>query len=181
MNMSIGQGYTLVTPMHVANMIAMVCNEGKIYKPHLLKEIRDGSTNKTIEVIKPQVLHQSNIDQAVWREVQRDLRYVITDGTANYPMNNKKYKLAGKTGTAEVNGVKENHWHSWMAAYGPYDAPVEEQYVVVVIVEAVNDWEWWAPYCTNIIFQGILANQNYDQAITELGFKYLIKARQRQE
>ena len=96
-------------------------------------------------------------------------------------MNNKKYKLAGKTGTAEVNGVKENHWHSWMAAYGPYDAPVEEQYVVVVIVEAVNDWEWWAPYCTNIIFQGILANQNYDQAITELGFKYLIKARQRQE
>lgn len=181
MNMSIGQGYTLVTPMHVANMIAMVCNEGKIYKPHLLKEIRDGATNKTIEVIKPQVLHQSNIDQAVWREVQRDLRYVITDGTANYPMNNKKYKLAGKTGTAEVNGVKENHWHSWMAAYGPYDAPVEEQYVVVVIVEAVNDWEWWAPYCTNIIFQGILANQNYDQAITELGFKYLIKARQRQE
>ena len=181
MNMSIGQGYTLVTPMHVANMIAMVCNEGKIYKPHLLKEIRDGSTNKTIEVIKPQVLHQSNIDQTVWREVQRDLRYVITDGTANYPMNNKKYKLAGKTGTAEVNGVKENHWHSWMAAYGPYDAPVEEQYVVVVIVEAVNDWEWWAPYCTNIIFQGILANQNYDQAITELGFKYLIKARQRQE
>ena len=181
MNMSIGQGYTLVTPMHVANMIAMVCNSGKIYRPHLLKEIRDGQSNELIEEIEPRILHESNIDQAIWREVQRDLRYVITDGTAIYPMNNKRFKLAGKTGTAEVNGVAKGHWHSWMAAYGPYDAPVEEQYVVVVLVEAVNDWEWWAPYATNIIFQGILANQNYDQAIDELGFKYLNKSRTRQE
>ncbi|MCR5172271.1 MAG: penicillin-binding protein 2 [Treponema sp.] len=181
MNMSIGQGYTLVTPMHVANMIAMVCNSGKIYRPHLLKEIRDGQSNEVIEEIEPRILHESNIDQAIWREVQRDLRYVITDGTAIYPMNNKRFKLAGKTGTAEVNGVAKGHWHSWMAAYGPYDAPVEEQYVVVVLVEAVNDWEWWAPYATNIIFQGILANQTYDQAIDELGFKYLNKSRTRQE
>jgi penicillin-binding protein 2 len=181
MNMSIGQGYTLVTPMHVANMIAMVCNSGKIYRPHLLKEIRDGQSNEVIEEIEPRILHESNIDQAIWREVQRDLRYVITDGTAIYPMNNKRFKLAGKTGTAEVNGVAKGHWHSWMAAYGPYDAPVDEQYVVVVLVEAVNDWEWWAPYATNIIFQGILANQTYDQAIDELGFKYLNKSRTRQE
>ena len=69
MNMSIGQGYTLVTPMHIANMVAMVCNEGKIYKPHLLKEIRDPATNAVIEEIKPQILRESNIDSAVWKEV----------------------------------------------------------------------------------------------------------------
>ncbi len=181
MNMSIGQGYTLVTPLHVANMMAMVVNEGKIYRPHLLKEVRDPATNEVIEETKPQILHESNIDTAVWKEVQQDLRYVITDGTPQYPMNNKKIKLAGKTGTAEVNGAKKDHWHSWMVAYGPYDAPVEEQLVVVVLVEAVNEWEWWAPYATNIIFQGIFQNQTYDEAITELGFKYLQKARARAE
>ncbi|WP_178842324.1 penicillin-binding protein 2 [uncultured Treponema sp.] len=181
MNMSIGQGYTLVTPMHVANMMAMVCNEGKIYKPHLLKEVRDPSTNEAIEIIKPEILKKSSIDRAVWKEVQQDLRYTITDGTAQYPMNNKRFQLAGKTGTAEVNGALKNHWHSWMVAYGPYDAPVEEQYVVSVIVEAVNDWEWWAPYCTNIIFQGILANQTFDEAIDTLGFRYLVKTKKRQE
>ncbi len=181
MNMSIGQGYTLVTPMHVANMLAMVCNEGKIYKPHLLKEIRDPASNEIIEEVKPEILHESNIDNAVWKEVQRDLRYVITDGTPQYPMNNKRFQLAGKTGTAEVNGAKKDHWHSWMAAYGPFDAPVEEQYVVAVIVEAVNDWEWWAPYCTNIIFQGIFANQTFDEAVDTLGFRYLMKLHQRQE
>ncbi len=181
MNMSIGQGYTLVTPMHVANMIAMVCNSGKIYRPHLLKEVRDPATNDVIEEVKPEVLKESNIDSSIWKQVQKDLRYTITDGTAQYPMNNRRFQLAGKTGTAEVNGAKKDHWHSWMAAYGPFDAPVEEQYVVVVVVEAVNDWEWWAPYCTNIIFQGIFANQTFDEAIETLGFKYLVKARARQE
>lgn len=180
MNMSIGQGYTLVTPMHVANMMAMVCNEGKIYKPHLLKEVRNPADNSVVQTVQPEILHESNIEQSVWKEVQRDLRYVITDGTAVYPMHNKKIQIAGKTGTAEVN-ESHDHWHSWMVAYAPYDAPVEDQVVVVVLVEAVNDWEWWAPYATNIIIQGIFQNQTYSESIEELGFKYLERLHQRQE
>ncbi|MCR5724546.1 MAG: penicillin-binding protein 2 [Treponema sp.] len=173
MNMSIGQGYTLVTPLHLANMLAMVVNSGTIYRPHLLKEVRDPATDAVISKVEPEVLHESNIDKAVWKEVQADLRYVITDGTPQYPMNNKRVKLAGKTGTAEV-GLKD-HWHSWMVAFGPYDAPVEEQIVVVVLVEAVNNWDWWSPYATNIICQGYFANQTYDEAVDELGFRYLVE------
>ncbi len=173
MNMSIGQGYTLVTPLHVANMIAMVANSGTIYRPHLLKEVRNPATNEVISTVEPEILHESNIDKSVWREVQNDLRYVITDGTPQYPMNNKRVQLAGKTGTAEVGS--KDHWHSWMVAYGPFDAPVEEQIVVAVLVEAVNDWDWWAPYATNIICQGYFANQTYDEAVNELGFRYLVE------
>ena len=44
----------------------------------------------------------------------------------------------------------------------------EEQVVVVVLVEAANEWEWWAPYATNIIFQGIFANQSYEEAVQAL-------------
>ena len=166
MNMSIGQGYTLVTPLHIANMVAMVANKGKIYRPHLLKEIRDPASNEVIEEIKPQILHESNIDESVWREVQNAMRYTITDGTPAFPLNNKVVQIAGKTGTAEVGSL--DHWHSWMACYAPFNAPVEEQVVVVVLVEAVNEWEWWAPYATNIIFQGIFANQNYEEAVASL-------------
>ncbi len=166
MNMSIGQGYTLVTPLHIANMVAMVANEGKIYRPHLLKEVCDPATNEVIESIKPQVLHESNIDESVWKEVQYAMRYTITDGTPAFPLNNKVVQIAGKTGTAEVGSL--DHWHSWMACYAPFNAPVEEQVVVVVLVEAVNEWEWWAPYATNIIFQGIFANQTYDEAVNAL-------------
>ncbi len=181
LNMSIGQGFTEVTPMHVADMMAMVCNKGKIYKPHLLKEVRDSVTNEIIMENKPEVLHSSTVTPEVWKEVQEGLRYTITDGTPAYPMHNKVVQLAGKTGTAEVNGYGKDHWHSWMVAYGPYDAPPEQQIVIATIVEAVNTWEWWAPYATNIIFQGIFANQTYEESIEALGFKYLLKMYGRME
>ena len=175
MNISIVQGYTLVTPLHVANMMAMVCNSGKIYRPHLLKEVRDPSkNNEVIREVKPEVLHESTVDPEVWKEVQRALRYTISDGTAVYPMHNTTVQIAGKTGTAEVNGYGKDHWHSWMAAYAPYDAPPEDQYVVVVLVEAVNKWEWWAPYATNIIIQGIINDQTFDESVDALKFRYLL-------
>ncbi|MCR5125904.1 MAG: penicillin-binding protein 2 [Treponema sp.] len=166
MNMSIGQGYTTVTPLHIANMMAMVANSGKIYKPHLLKEVRNTVTDEVVETIKPTILHESNIDPSIWRAVQSDLRYVITDGTPSWPMANKVVAVAGKTGTAEVGSV--DHWHSWMATYGPFNGSPDEQVVVVVLVEAVNKWDWWSPYATNIIYQGIFANQTYEEAVQSL-------------
>ncbi|OJF77747.1 MAG: penicillin-binding protein 2 [Treponema sp. CETP13] len=168
MSMSIGQGYTNVTPLHVADMMAMVVNSGTIYKPHLLKQIRNGVTNEIIKKTEPEVLYRADsIDSDVWKTVQEDLRYTVTDGSAWYPLQNDVVKFAGKTGTAEVTGYKDS-WHSWFVAYGPYDAPVEDQLVVCVMVEAQNPWEWWAPYASNIIFQGIFANENCDEAIDSL-------------
>ena len=125
-------------------------------------------------------MHESTVSKSVWRTVQNDLRYTITDGTAVYPMGNKLVKIAGKTGTAET-GRYTDRWHSWMVAYAPFDAPVEEQIVVATIVEDVNDWEWWSPYATNIVIQGIFANQTYDEAMKTLGFSYLKKQVGRQD
>ncbi len=181
MNMSIGQGYTQVTPLHMADMMAMVCNGGKIYRPHLLKEVRNPVTDEVIQQTEIKEMITSTVTPEVWKEVREDLRYTITNGTPAYPMHNKVVQLAGKTGTAEVNGYAKDHWHSWMIAYGPYDAPPEEQIVIATIVEAVNDWEWWAPYATNIVFQGIFADQTYDEAVDTLGFRYLLKMYGRME
>lgn len=180
MSASIGQGYLLATPLQLADMVAMVTNSGTIYKPHLLKEVRDPVTNQIIYETKPEVLLKSDIDSAVWKQMQETMRYMITDGTAQYPMNNKIVKAAGKTGTAEVAQYK-NQWHSWMVCYAPYDAPVEDQIVISVIVEACNDWEWWAPYATNIILQGVFGKQTYEEAVKTLGFSYIIKNRNRRE
>ena len=43
--------------------------------------------------------------------------------------------------------------------------------VVTVLVEAANEWEWWAPYASAIIYQGIFANQTYEEAIRTLGIQ----------
>lgn len=180
MSASIGQGYMLATPLQLADMTAMVANSGVIYKPHFLKEVRDPVTNEILQKTEREVLIKSDIDSEIWKELQEAMRYTISDGTPQYPMHNKLVKAAGKTGTAEVAPYKTS-WHSWMVAYAPYDAPPEEQVVVSVVVEACNKWEWWAPYATNIILQGIFAGQTYEEAVNTLGFNYLIKNGSRQE
>jgi penicillin-binding protein 2 len=167
-NMSIGQGYTLVTPLPMANMVAMVVNDGVIYRPHILKEVRNPQTGELEKRVEPQVLHRSNVSPEVFARVRRDMRSVITEGTARYPLNIQTVQIAGKTGTAEVTGF-DNSWHSWFAAYAPYrtDNP-HEQIVVSVIVEAANGWEWWAPFASAAVFQGIFANQTFEEAARTL-------------
>jgi len=167
LNISIGQGDMEVTPLQEADMVAMVVNEGIIYKPHLLKAVVDPTTGETIRTVEPEILHQSPVPREVFRGVQEAMRGVITEGTPKEAITTKAVEIAGKTGTGEM-GFKDR-WHSWFCAYGPYktDRP-EERLVVVVSVEAVNKWEWWAPYATNLIFQGIFANQTLEEAVGTL-------------
>ena len=180
MNMSIGQGYTLVTPLQMANMVCMTVNNGKIYKPYILKEVRDPVSGAIERQTTPELLHKSDIDPKIFEAVRRDMRGVISEGTARFPLNIKTVEIAGKTGTGEVG--LQDHWHSWFAAYAPYttDNP-EEQIVVAIIVEAVNKWEWWAPYASAIIFQGIFANQDCDEAVQSLGLSYMMPVQGRRE
>ncbi|MDR3334547.1 MAG: penicillin-binding protein 2 [Treponema sp.] len=167
MNMSIGQGFTLVTPLQMADMVAMVVNDGVIYTPHILKEVRDPLTGVVEQSISPTVLHTSDIDPAVFRGVRRDMRGVISDGTAKPVLDIEAVTIAGKTGTAEVG--LQNQWHSWFTAFAPYEtADPDERVIVSVIVEAANPWQWWGTYASAIIFQGIFANQTYEEAAQTL-------------
>jgi penicillin-binding protein 2 len=180
MNMSIGQGYTLATPLQLANMVSMVVNDGALYRPHLLKEVRNPHTGDVEETVEPELLHQSDIDPAIFKTLRYDLRTVCTEGSARYVLNLRSVAIAAKTGTAEV-GLSD-HWHSWLVAFGPYEAVnLDDQVVVSVIVEATNTWEWWATYATAIIFQGIFGKQNYEDAVRALGYQYLAPIQGRRE
>ncbi|MDR2097445.1 MAG: penicillin-binding protein 2 [Spirochaetaceae bacterium] len=180
MNMSIGQGFTLVTPLQMANVVAMAVNDGVIYEPHILKEVRDPVTGSVEAIVQPQVLRKSDIDKSIFKTVRANMRSVISSGTAQFPLNIKAVEIAGKTGTSEVG--LHDRWHSWFAAYAPYNSDnPDEQIVVSVIVEAANTWEWWATYASAIIFQGIFAGQTYEEAVAALHFQYLMPAAERME
>ena len=180
MNMSIGQGYTLVTPIQMANMVSMTVNNGKIYKPHILKEVRDPVSGAVEQSVRPELLHESEIDERIFEQVRRDMRGVIREGTAQFPLNIKTVEIAGKTGTGEVG--LQDRWHSWFTAFAPYTTNnPEEQIVVSIIVEAANSWEWWAPYASAIIFQGFFAEQSYEEAVRTLGFQHMLPIQGRRE
>lgn len=171
-NTSIGQGYLLVTPIQMANMFAMIANKGVVYKPHIVKEIRDPISGELIEKIEPEELRRSNIRKETLDTVAAYMRGVITDGTAKVALTTNAVNVAGKTGTGEVG--REDSWTAWFGAYGPYNADnPEDQVVVVTMVEASDNWEWWAIRAANIIFQGIFANQTYDEAIDALHWGWL--------
>lgn len=177
MNLSIGQGYTLVTPLQVANSMAMIANDGVVYRPHILKEVRDPVSGAVSRIVQSEPILRSSVGKETFQTLRDDLRGVITEGTARFPLNTKAVQVAGKTGTAEV-GLKD-HWHSWFASFAPADNPTSpDAIVVVVMVEASNNWEWWAPYASNIIYQAVYAHQTYDEAIDALGLRYLVPQQQ---
>ena len=169
MNMSIGQGWTLATPLQMANVLAMVVNGGTVYVPHLLKEVRDPVTGEIVETVEPKVLHKMDVDPQIFELVRSALRTTITTGTARF-MNAIAVPIGGKTGTAEVGA--NDRWHSWFVAFGPYGSEnKDEQIAMAMIVEATNDWEWWGTWATAAIMQGIFANLTYEQAVRSLGLQ----------
>jgi penicillin-binding protein 2 len=170
LNISVGQGDVTMTPLQLADALAMVVNNGVVYRPHVLLETRDPLTKQVVTRTKPELLLRSAASPDTFATVREALRGVITVGTAASVITTKAVQIAGKTGTAQVvAGQETKRWHSWFVAYGPYDAPnPDDQVVVAVMVEASDNWEWWGPKAANLIFQGIFAHQTYEQAVETL-------------
>ncbi len=166
-NLSIGQGFIEATSLQMANMVAMIVNDGVLYRPHILKQVRNPITGQIIHEIEPEVAQTAEMSRETFEETRRAMREVITNGTANVVITTRAVEVAGKTGTGQT-GVEER-LHSWFVAYAPYNSQnPEDQVVVVVMVDAANDWEWWAPKAANIIIHGILTNQDFEHTIRSL-------------
>jgi penicillin-binding protein 2 len=133
-SIGVGQGYTLTTPLQLAFATAILANDGRVFRPHLVKQIQDSQTD-ALTIIEPQPravlpLSVENIKQV------RDAMIDVTrpGGTAGWAGMNAKYLFAGKTGTAQVIGMKgqkydekninERHRdHALFIAYAPADDP----------------------------------------------------------
>ena len=127
-NTAIGQGFTLATPIQVAEMLSAVATDGKRYKPHLVSKILndDGSVAKTFE---PEEEGKLPISEATLKLIQEGLEAVTEEGGTAAFLKNLPVPVAGKTGTAEnPHGLE----HGWFIAYAPAKKP---QLVVVCIVE----------------------------------------------
>ncbi len=167
-NMSIGQGFLEATPLQLAQMVTIIINNGVAYKPHVLKELRDQVTEHVVYSAKPEVMRSVNMDKDVYRKVRNNMRSVVTRGTARVVITTKQVKIAAKTGTGQITGLDHKQWHSLFLSYAPFDAKPEEQIVVVFWVDAVNEWEWWAPKAANIVYEGIFSNLSYEEALKKL-------------
>lgn len=132
-NLAIGQGYLVVTPLQLANAYAAFANGGTVYEPRLADRVVDVDGD-VVEEVPSRVLRRIPIDPAARLAIMAGLQRSLTDdrGTAaqafaGFPLD--VVPVAGKTGTAQVSGRGDT---SLFAAIVPANDP---QYVVVAVVE----------------------------------------------
>ena len=133
-NAAIGQGFILSTPLQIANATAAIASGGDLYRPTVVREIRDVDGN-VIRPFSPQLIRKLPISPETIGIIRAGMRAAVTHGTAQ-GANIGGIAVAGKTGTAEYPG--ERDWegnlptHAWFTAFAPFDDP---EVAVVVFVE----------------------------------------------
>lgn len=141
----IGQGYILATPIQLAMAYATIANGGKLYRPHLIKEVFNNNGD-LIKRVSPELLGEAKISQKTWDIVRKGLTQVAQEprGTA-YWYRGQGIELAGKTGTSQVMQFSADKIHSrcedyeykmrhhgLFVGYAPYSNP---KIAVAVLVE----------------------------------------------
>jgi penicillin-binding protein 2 len=132
-NMGIGQGYVLVTPLQIAQMMAAVRNGGTLYRPQLVHHIAPPGGSPTYQ-FKPIVNGQLPVTAGQLALIQEGLRGVVNlpKGTAHFQFPNFEVAVAGKTGTAEDPSGPP---HAWFAGYTEANRTDKPDIVITVLVE----------------------------------------------
>lgn len=128
-DVSIGQGFFIAPPLHMAVALSAIANGGKIYQPQVVDKIKDSKGN-LIKDIKPKILRENFISKRNIEEVREAMRFCVTSPSgscrhlASLPVSS-----AGKTGTAESD--KGDLTHAWFVAFAPYEKP--EIFILVLV------------------------------------------------
>ncbi len=110
LNMSIGQGDVLTTPIQLVYMMSTILRDGVMVQPHLIYSIGGYRVNQ-FDAVQKLKINQEALD-----EVKKGMRATVTDyaGTAHV-LNLREVYVAGKTGTAQTGKDKEHH--AWFVGY----------------------------------------------------------------
>ncbi|MEC5342202.1 peptidoglycan DD-transpeptidase MrdA [Brenneria populi] len=131
----IGQGYWTATPIQMNKALTTLINDGQIKTPHLLYSTRENGA--IVPYRQPEQRQIGDIHSGFW-EIAKDGMYGVANrpnGTARKSFDSAPYKIAAKSGTAQVFGLKENETynahkiaehlrdHKLMVAFAPYNKP----------------------------------------------------------
>jgi penicillin-binding protein 2 len=133
-NMSIGQGQVLVTPMQVARFMAAVANGGVLWKPRLVQRI-ERPERGVVWSDTGSVTGHVELNPAVWAFLRQSLWAVVNDDGTGAGARIPGLDIAGKTGTAQMianSRADKGQDHAWFASFAPVKDP---EVVVVVLVE----------------------------------------------
>lgn len=126
MQTAIGQGQTLVTPLHMALITSAIANDGVLMKPYIIDHT-ENYKGISVKEYNPST-YGSLLNSQEAATMQEFMSYVVSDGTGS-KLNGQSYEAAGKTGSAEYSNTKGES-HAWFTGY----ASTEEKGTIVVTV-----------------------------------------------
>lgn len=172
LNVGIGQGYMLATPLQLAVATATLANKGEKPVPGFIKyDARSGVEQREAVAVSSQVGAQvANVDASQWRYINQSMVNVVHHhkGTAQSIGKNMSYRMAGKTGTAQVIGIAQGEQYDEEAiAERQRDhalfvgfAPVREPRVALaVVVENGGSGSSTAAPIAREVFDWIMENE----------------------
>jgi len=144
-SLGIGQGEMQLTTLQMANIAAMIANEGKYYTPHFAKGFRQGKT-KIEKPEKFRIINDTNIDGKYFPIVNQGMRAVVAAGTAR-GANIIDIPIAGKTGTVQNPHGDD---HSTFIGFAPADNP---KIAIAVYVENAGGGGRYAAPISSLIME----------------------------
>lgn len=131
MQVSIGQGTTSITPLHLNMITCAIANEGTLMKPYLVDYVQNSAGSK-IKEFAPSA-YGKLMDQTEAEILKGLMEDVVEEGTATR-LKGLAYTAAGKTGSAEYGTVKGES-HAWFTGFAPVESP---EICVTIIIEGAG-------------------------------------------
>lgn len=142
---AIGQGKTMISPLHNLMIVSTIANKGVMMKPYIVDNIIDAS-GKCIKQNKPDEigLFMSESEACYLTECMRE---VVVSGTGN-SLRYSDFKACGKTGSAQYDD--SDNYHSWFVGFAPCDDP---EIAICVILEGEYKGVPSAQYVARSVFE----------------------------
>lgn len=136
---AIGQGETLVSPLHMALLVSAIANDGLLMKPYLLEKVEsaDGDTVKTFDAEE-----YGNLMTAEEASVLTEYMKAVVESGTGSKLKNLGFETAGKTGTAEYTSDKSKS-HAWFVGFS--DTGAQDIAVCVLVEERGSGSEYAVP------------------------------------
>ena len=147
-NLCIGQGYILVTPLQLACYVTAIANGGKLFRPKIIDKIVS-NTGKVIKSYTSEIRSEIKISSNTLKIVQQGMKEVVQHkyGTG-IKARVKGHDSSGKTGTIQMGTADNRIHHAWFMGYTPSDKP--EISVVILIENADSGGTDAAPIAKDI-------------------------------
>ena len=150
-------GYEIeMTPLQILTYYNAIANDGKMIKPLLIKSIRQ--KGREIRSFETEVLKSSICSSATLGKVQKMLEGVVESGTAKN-LKNPHFKIAGKTGTAQVADKKHGYYHNghrvYQASFVGYFPADNPKYSCIVVVNKPRGL-YYGSYVAGPVFREIV-------------------------